>query len=251
MHAPAQPRPLAPGACGLRPLEAALFVLLACNAVLFVFVGSAPEALDAAAWLTLLALFALEARAAVRGARACAAAAVLVAAALYVRAQAWLEAANSALWIAVAGLLELELRRPELLAHRRAAFTAAAAALYSGLAALVAAWAVRGEWFDAYDAALWLAAFGAIELELLGARRTRVDRARATGPGARRSVRRPKLVPARSDPGDGAGWRPGCRQLDRARVKRCRCPPHGQPRRRRIGPATNRYSKSRHSSGPL
>jgi hypothetical protein len=30
---------------------------------------------------------------------------------------------------------------------------------------LVGAWAWRGEWFDAYDALLWLAAFVLIELE--------------------------------------------------------------------------------------
>jgi hypothetical protein len=31
-------------------------------------------------------------------------------------------------------------------------------------------WATRGEWFDAYDAALWLAAFVFIEMELLAAK---------------------------------------------------------------------------------
>jgi len=33
--------------------------------------------------------------------------------------------------------------------------------------ALVAAWLWRGDWFDAYDAALWLVAFATLEMDLL------------------------------------------------------------------------------------
>ena len=39
--------------------------------------------------------------------------------------------------------------------------------LYAGLAALVPVWAWRGEWFDAYDATLWLVAFATIEINVL------------------------------------------------------------------------------------
>ena len=34
--------------------------------------------------------------------------------------------------------------------------------------ALVAAWLWRGEWFEAYDAALWLIAFATLEMDVLG-----------------------------------------------------------------------------------
>jgi len=44
----------------------------------------------------------------------------------------------------------------------------AAAVLYSALLLLVPVWAWRGEWLDAWDALLWLAAFFAIELNVLG-----------------------------------------------------------------------------------
>ena len=66
-------------------------------------------------------------------------------------------------------LLEFEIRRPAAVAVHRVRFMAAAAALYSGLGALVLVWLWRGEWFDAYDAALWLVAFATIELKVLAA----------------------------------------------------------------------------------
>jgi hypothetical protein len=69
----------------------------------------------------------------------------------------------------VVALLELEIRRPATVAVHRVRFTAATAMLYSGLGALVLVWAWRSEWFDAYDAALWLVAFATIELNVLAA----------------------------------------------------------------------------------
>ncbi len=47
------------------------------------------------------------------------------------------------------------------------AFGTAAALLYGGLAVMVGAWAWHGEWFDAYDALLWLIAFLVIEMDVL------------------------------------------------------------------------------------
>ena len=189
-----------------------MFALLACNTAYYLFGGAWTEALDALAWLTLLALFALEtgfdgafgalkprpttvpnaiavgrgfiapsrmiasvvrrlraprAKAAIRGLRLAAAAAVGAAAIGYAYQNEWLDAVNSALWIAVVVLLEIEVRNPGAVARRRAWFTATAATLYAGLGALVLVWAWRGVWFDAYDAALWLTAFAMIEMDVL------------------------------------------------------------------------------------
>ena len=159
-------------------IKAGAFALLACNTAYYLFGGAWTKALDALAWLTLLALFALEtgfntrfrgriAIAAIRGGRLAAAAAVGAAAIGYAVQGEWLDAVNTALWIAIVVLLEYEVRHPAAVARQRGWFTAMAATLYAGLVALVLVWAWRGAWFDAYDAALWLTAFAMIEMDVL------------------------------------------------------------------------------------
>lgn len=134
--------------------------------------------MDTAAWLVLLALFELEtgrgdwlhgkpAVVTIRAIRLAAAAAVCLAAAGYLHEKAWLDAVNSWLWITVVIILEFEVRYPRVVKRARIWFISVAAILYAGLAALVAVWAWRGEWFDAYDALLWLIAFLAIEMNVL------------------------------------------------------------------------------------
>ena len=161
------------------PFKAVLFVLLAANTAYFVFFGTASKAIDACAWLTLLLLFEAETtfgdrlttrrrRLAVRAARLAAGAGVIAATIGYVFEDNALDAANSALWIVVVILLELELRLPALVERNRRAFNAAAIVVYGGLALLVVLWAAAGMWMDAYDAVLWLVAFAALELKLSG-----------------------------------------------------------------------------------
>ena len=192
--------------------KAAVFALLAYNTAYYLFGRAWTQALDALAWLTLLALFALEtgfdgavgalkprptavpnaiavgrgfiapsriiasvvrrlrarsAMAAIRGLRLTAAAAVGAAAIGYAYQSEWLDAVNTGLWIAVVVLLEFEVRSPGAVARRRGWFTVTATTLYAGLGALVLVWAWRGDWFDAYDAALWLTAFAMIEMDVL------------------------------------------------------------------------------------
>lgn len=159
--------------------KAAVFGLLVCNTAVYGVSGTLSEALDSLAWLLLLASFELETglrgrfaegrmAAVLRGIRLAAAAAIFAAGIGYVLAREWLDVANIGLWIAVVALLESEVRYPAFVAKRRVRFTAAAAALYCGLAILVLAWLWEGEWFDSYDAALWLVAFATIELNVLG-----------------------------------------------------------------------------------
>jgi hypothetical protein len=157
--------------------RAALVALLAWNTAVYLWSGTRSEALDSTAWLVLLLSFELETGRGERRigprvalfARACrlGAAAALVAATIgYVGEKEWLDAINMGLWVAVVALLDIQVRHPGIAARRRRVFTAAAAVLYSALAALVLAWAWRGEWFDAYDALLWLIAFAAIEMNI-------------------------------------------------------------------------------------
>ena len=161
-----------------RIIAAALVALLAANLVYFALFDSASKAVDSAAWLVLLILFLAEthfgsrlSRLTLRSLRLVAAAGVVAAALAYIVERNRLDAINSALWIGVIALLEAELRWPDALKRARTTFSLAAFVLYGGLAALVLVWVLRREWLDAYDAALWLIAFAALELEALSAMR--------------------------------------------------------------------------------
>ncbi len=159
-------------------IKSLVFILIAVNAAIFSFYGTVSATIDTVAWLTLLALFELETAypRLVQGERAlrlvhlvrlAAGAGVCIAAAGYVLGKAWLDAINIGLWIGVVILLEVEVRFPHALARSRLWFGTAGSLLYSGLAVMVGVWAWRGEWFDAYDALLWLIAFLAIEMNVL------------------------------------------------------------------------------------
>ena len=159
-------------------LKGGLLALLTGNTAIYLISGTPSEALDSVAWLALLVSFELEtgfqepfggrrAAVALRVLRLMGAAALALAAIGYVRDNEWLDAINVGLWIAVVALLEIEVRRADAVARNRPWFEAAAVALYSGLAVLVMIWLWRREWFDAYDAALWLIAFAIIEMNVL------------------------------------------------------------------------------------
>ena len=107
-----------------RGMRIAVFALLACNTAYYLYAGTLAKGLDAAAWLVLLALFALEtgfaavrahaarrlrhARREARSPRV----GVCAAGIGYVIERTALDAVNTALWIAVVVLLEIEVRSP-------------------------------------------------------------------------------------------------------------------------------------------
>jgi len=155
-----------------------LFALLGFNAVVYAAAGRGTEMLDALAWFALLLLFELETRCprwtgVARNAialdllRLIAAGAVFWAAVAFVREDEWLDAANAWLWIGVVAVLELEVRAPAWVARYRRSAIAVSVALYGALAIVAAGWFTQGEWFDGYDAVLWIAAFALLELDLL------------------------------------------------------------------------------------
>ncbi|MDP2240601.1 MAG: hypothetical protein Q8K18_10640 [Burkholderiales bacterium] len=175
--------------------KALVFALIALNALIFLIYGTKPEAIDTLAWLTLLVLFELETAhprllqggqilRMVHLARLAAGAAICVAALGYVNDKAWLDAVNLGLWIGVVILLEFEVRYPQAVVRSRTSLGATAVLLYSGLAVMVGAWAWHGEWFDAYDALLWLIAFLAIEMDVL-----RMPTTATSAPRSKRSNR--------------------------------------------------------------
>ena len=155
----------------------AIFALLAFNAIIYATAGRAAEGLDALAWFALLVLFEIETRyprwthqphnAATLGLlRLVAAAAIAVAALTFLHEHEWLDATNAWLWIGVVATLELEVRVPSLVARYRRTVTIVSIVLYAALTAVAVVWLAHGEWFDGYDAVLWIAAFALIELGL-------------------------------------------------------------------------------------
>lgn len=159
--------------------KAALLSLISANTAYYLFFGTRSEALDSPAWLVLLIAFQAESgirerfgenrmAMALRGVRILAVAALLAAAFGYAQERDWLDVLNVGLWMAVVALLEFQLRYPDRVRRFALTYAAAAAALYAGLVALIAVWLMRREWFDAYDATLWLAAFAVVELDLIG-----------------------------------------------------------------------------------
>lgn len=162
-------------------IKAALLLLLGSNAAIYAATGRISETLDAFAWFILLLLFELETRGlswtrrprlalALDGLRLLATGTIVWAATAFVREQEWLDAANAWLWIGVVILLELEIRAPLWMMQWRRTTVAAAILLYAALGVIAAVWWLQGEWFDGYDALLWIAAFVLLELDLLGRR---------------------------------------------------------------------------------
>ncbi len=159
-------------------IKPAIFALLAINAGIYTVAGRFSQGLDALAWFALLALFEIETRyplwtritrnaAVLDLLRLMATASVVIAALSFIHEGEWLDATNSWLWIGVLAVLELEVRAPSWINRYRKTATTVSLALYGALAVVALAWLAQGAWFDGYDALLWIAAFGLIEMDLL------------------------------------------------------------------------------------
>jgi len=164
------------------PVKPLLFALLGLNAVIYAAIGRSAEMLDAAAWFALLVLFELETRfphwtrlphnvIVLQLLRLAAAAGILWTAVTFVSEGERLDAMNAWLWIGVVAVLELEVRAPAWFACHRKIAGRLSVALYGALAVVAVAWLLNGEWFDGYDAVLWIAAFALLEMELLQPKR--------------------------------------------------------------------------------
>ncbi|MCX7897306.1 MAG: hypothetical protein N2441_05485 [Rhodocyclaceae bacterium] len=168
-------------------LTVCITAALVVDVATYAWVGRSSEIVDGVAWLVLFLLFLWETRRrrpwpdslgiAVHGVRGCASVAVLWAAVSYVQERAWLDAANAWLWLAVVALLESEIRWPQLIGRWRRGFLWLAGLLYGALLLFIPLWLIEGEWLDALDGALWLAAFFFVELDILAKKTEASDRA--------------------------------------------------------------------------
>lgn len=161
-----------------------VYALLALNVGLYGVHGTPTEQVDTAAWVLLLLLFEWEtggwgisrrARLAAHGLRLLASLAVTASCVAYALQREWLDFANAATWLAVVVALELEVRVPPARRRFHRMRAATTLGLYVALASFLLAWLLIGleeggtaAWLDAWDAALWLLAFAAIELNVFG-----------------------------------------------------------------------------------
>lgn len=161
-----------------------VYALLALNVALYGAHGTSTEQVDTAAWVLLLLLFEwetggwglrLRGRRAAHAVRALASVAVVASCVAYAVQREWLDFANAATWLAVVAMLELGIRVPATRRRFHRVRGVLTSGLYLALVALLVAWLVigldggdTGAWLDAWDAALWLLAFAAIELNVLG-----------------------------------------------------------------------------------
>lgn len=187
VHAHPKPRPIrgfvVPGVA-FALFKWSVYALLALNVALYGVHGTPTEQVDTGAWVLLLLLFEWEtggwgitrrARLAAHGLRLLASLAVLASCIAYALQREWLDFANASAWLAVVVALELEVRVPSGRRRFHRLRGAITLGLYIALASFLLAWLAIGlgeggtaAWLDAWDAALWLLAFAAIELNVFG-----------------------------------------------------------------------------------
>lgn len=173
------PLPALPS-CSLTAFKALAYGLLTLNVALLHQAGRLPDALDALGWLILVLVMEFETRGPPRRHGWAVQYAALVirlvgyglifqAWALFLAERRWLDLVNTTLWLLVCAALEFDIfLHPRLGKHARAIRDGVKLALYAGLLACAAAWGLRGDWLSFYDAALWLLAFFALELNVFG-----------------------------------------------------------------------------------
>ena len=152
----------------------AILLLLSLNIVLFSLFDSITSAVDALSWVALLVMYELEAIGsskfitgnAQQNIRNGLIAVIALVFLKYLYDQEWLDIINGSLWLVLIGLLEMEIRWPEKIAANNQLFWLATITVFIGLLGMVAIWLWQSAWLDAYDAALWITAFGLIEVDI-------------------------------------------------------------------------------------
>ena len=151
-----------------------IMALLCVNAVIYAVVDTLTSALDALAWLMLLILYELEthrcgfALSAKRLEWMRNGLIVLIAGVFfsYLNTSEWLDVVNASLWFVLIALMELEVRHPAIIMQHANLFWLLTLLIFSGLLGMTGLWFWQHAWLDAYDALLWLVAFGSIEADI-------------------------------------------------------------------------------------
>lgn len=152
-----------------------ILVLLTINAVTYAVVDTPTTAIDAGTWLILLVIYELESSGEklplserlLEKIRDVLIGVIVLVFISYWHDSEWLDVGNSLLWFALIAVMELEVRRPMLVLKYANLFWLLTIVIFSGLIAMAGIWLWQQAWLDAYDALLWIAAFGMIEVDLL------------------------------------------------------------------------------------
>ena len=164
------------GGCVL--IKSLILGLLIANTAYYAIAERFYDCLDSMAWLGLLFSFELEARylhhpfsirlvPLNRAFRFLAIVLITMAYGGFIRESAWLDVMNSVLWLIAVILLECESRLPRLVSRFPLTFKLMGAGVLLSLIGLSLFWAHQGEWFDAYDALIWIIALVIIDLDFL------------------------------------------------------------------------------------
>jgi len=153
----------------------AILVLLTLNAVIYTFVDTLTSTVDALAWLILLVMYELEtnsnnlpiAETIMQSIRYGLIALISLVFVSYLQDSEWLDVVNSLLWFGLIAMLELEVHKPALVMRYGQLFWLLTVVTFIGLIMMAGIWLWQGVWLDGYDAALWIVAFGLIEVDIL------------------------------------------------------------------------------------
>ncbi|MDD2800090.1 MAG: hypothetical protein PHE96_01420 [Methylococcales bacterium] len=153
----------------------AILALLTLNAVIYAFVDTWISTVDALVWLILLVMYELEtnsnnlpiAETIMQSIRYGLIAMISLVFVSYLQDSEWLDVVNSLLWFGLIAMLELEVHKPALVMRYGQLFWLLTVATFIGLIVMAGIWLWQGAWLDGYDAAVWIVAFGLIEVDIL------------------------------------------------------------------------------------
>lgn len=151
-----------------------ILALLCLNAFLYAIFDSLSTGIDAMTWLILLVIYELETNSTTLSIAAKTSnkiRTVLIAVIIgvffsYLSESRWLDVCNSLLWFALIALMEVEVRHPDIILRHATLSWMLTVGIFAGLLGMAGLWLYDRAWLDAYDALLWIAAFGLIEVDI-------------------------------------------------------------------------------------
>lgn len=151
-----------------------ILTLLTVNMIVYAVIDTLTTAIDAATWLVLLLIYEWEANgnglpvaeSTMKKVRTGLIAVIVSVFFSYLDDSEWLDVGNSLLWFALIAVMELEVRRPGIVMKHANLFWLLTLTIFAGLIGTAGIWLWQQAWLDAYDALLWIVAFGFIEVDL-------------------------------------------------------------------------------------